>query len=351
MFANFSHEPAEELSERLLQLTGAQFSRVFFSDNGSTAVEVALKMAYQASAQNGQTRKNKFLAFSEAYHGDTAGAMSVSARGAFTKPYERMTFEILRAKQPRSMHAPLEEWTQDFKALIERHHEELAAVILEPLVQGAAGMIMWPASAVSEIAQLCREYGVYLIFDEVMTGFGRTGSMFAYEQTQAKPDFLCLSKGLTGGTLPLSVTLTTESVYEKFLSEEKARMFFHGHSFTGNALACAAAVANLKIFEKEETVAGLKDITRVHRDRLSRLQDRFPIQDARICGTIAAFEIRAEASGYTSRTTDGIFQMALDQGVFLRPLGSTLYLLPPYCSSSADLHHAWDTIAEVLGSL
>lgn len=350
VFANFSHEPGEELAERLLRMTSPDLTRVFFSDNGSTAVEVALKMAWQACAQRGQTRRTKFLAFREAYHGDTVGAMSVSAKGSFTQPYQNLTFEILRARQPTLADTPAAEWTRDFKLLLEKHHTELAAVILEPLVQGAAGMIVWPDEAVGEIAMLCREYGVYLIFDEVMTGFGRTGSLFAMHRLGVTPDLLCLSKGLTGGMLPLSVTLARESIFEAFWSDEKARMLFHGHSFTGNPVSCAAAVANLKIFERENTVARLHEITSTHSENLERLARRMPIQNMRVCGTIAAFDFPAFGTSYTRSNSDALSSRFLLQGLFLRTLGQTVYLLPPLCAQKADLQSAWDVIAEVVSN-
>lgn len=351
VFANFSHEPAEELAEKILEMTGGGFSRVFFSDNGSTAVEVALKMAHQACGQNGHPQKTKFLAFSQAYHGDTVGAMSVSARSAFSKPYETMTFDILRAEQPRNSQAPLEEWTRDFKSKLETHHQEIAAVILEPLVQGAAGMIVWPDDAVREIAALCRKFGVYLIFDEVMTGFGRTGKLFAMHRLDVSPDFICLSKGLTGGTLPLSLTLMKEEIYEAFLSDDKSRMLFHGHSFTGNPISCAAAVANLKVFESENTIERISGFSRIHEENFKKLANKIPMENVRVCGTIAAFETSQLGSSYTQSTGETLCSLAMERGLFLRTLGKTIYLLPPYSSTENELNFAWDTIAETVSDL
>jgi adenosylmethionine---8-amino-7-oxononanoate aminotransferase len=210
-------------------------------------------------------------------------------------------------------------------------------------------MIVWPDQAVRDVAAICREYGVFLIFDEVMTGFGRTGAMFAADRVGVNPDFMCLSKGLTGGTLPLSVTLTTRAVYESFLSNEKASMFFHGHSFTGNALACAAAVAALKLFDQDGTLNRIEGITQVHRERLTALDER--VKNPRLCGTIAAFDLNLPESSYTAAFSDQIRELALAKDLFIRPLGSTLYLLPCYVSTAADLHRAWDVLEEIAGDL
>lgn len=349
VFANFTHEPAEELAEKLTALTG--FQKVFFSDNGSTAVEVALKMARQACVQRGEPERRKFLAFSEAYHGDTVGAMSVSGKSAFSAPYESMTFEILRAEQPKDPRTPLSEWTKDFKAKLEQHHREIAAVIIEPLIQGAAGMIVWPDEAVNEIASLCRQHGVYLIFDEVMTGFGRTGKLFAMHRLDVSPDFVCLSKGLTGGTLPLSVTLTKQEVFDAFWSDEKAKMLFHGHSFTGNPISCAAAVASLKIFEQENTLAKISKFKEIHERNLAKISQNLVIENPRICGTVAAFEFSQLGTSYAHSSGETFCSLMLEKNIFLRTLGKTIYLLPPYSSTESDLNSAWDSVAEALGTL
>jgi len=352
-FANFTHEPAEELAEILIKITPPELTKVFLSDNGSTAVEAALKMALQACAQNGSERKQKFLAFDSAYHGDTVGAMSVSGSSPFNKPYEKTLFEVIRARQPSSSCASAEEYTRDFERLMEEHHLALAGVIVEPLVQGAGGMIFWPEEAVRRIAACCKRFEVYLIFDEVMTGFGRTGKMFAMDRLGVVPDFVCLSKGLTGGNLPLAATLTREKIFQAFLSEEKSRMFFHGHSFTGNPISCAAAVANIKIFAKENTLENSQRLERAHRDQLNTIGKHFPISDPRVCGTIGAFDLSPNFSkeSYLAPFSRRFMELALEKGLFVRPLGTTLYLMPPFCSTSSDLESSWEVIRETLGEL
>ncbi|MCB1053313.1 MAG: adenosylmethionine--8-amino-7-oxononanoate transaminase, partial [Acidobacteria bacterium] len=250
IFAGFSHEPAERLADQMVALTAPHFQKVFFSDDGSTSVEVALKMAIQAQHQWGQTQRTQFVAFEAAYHGDTVGAMSVGGPGPFTDPYLPMLFSVTRCKQGQTSDDPLERWVGPFEQWMHEHGDQTVAVILEPLVQGAGGMIMWPVAAVRRIVEVARAHGALVIFDEVMTGFGRTGSLFAYQKVGVAPDLLCLSKGLTGGTLPLSLTLATQAIFDAFWHDEKARMFFHGHSFTANPFGCAAAVANLSLLDQ-----------------------------------------------------------------------------------------------------
>lgn len=351
IFANFTHEPAEQLAEILCRLTPAALTRVFFSDNGSTAVEVALKMALQACVQKGQGQRQKFLAFQGAYHGDTVGAMSVSGESPFNKPYRKTLFDVIRAEHPTKSHSSVEEFTRDFSRLLERHHTELAGVIIEPLIQAAGGMIFWPEAAVKKIAELCRGFGVYLIFDEVMTGFGRTGATFALDRLQVVPDFLCLSKGLTGGMLPLSATITTDAIYNAFLSEERSRMLFHGHSFTGNPLSCAAAVANLQSFVKGEVHHQLTAIEAAHRHGLELVAAEIPISDPRVCGTVGAFEVAAGESGYLNPVLSQLTATALQEGLLVRPLGNTVYLMPPYCTQPSELEEMWWLLRKILRQL
>jgi adenosylmethionine-8-amino-7-oxononanoate aminotransferase len=351
IFANFSHEPAEELSERLIGCTPPKLSRVFFTDNGSTAVESALKMALQAWEQRGFPRKKKFLAFAKAYHGDTVGAMSVSGDSLFTRPYKSTLFEILRAKQPETPTPKADECLSDFERILAEQHETIAGVIVEPLLQAAGGMIMWPKEALQKMATLCDQYGVLLIFDEVMTGFGRTGSLFAMDQIGVVPDLVCLSKGITGGVLPLAVTLVAEDIYRAFLSSDKTKMFFHGHSFTGNPIACAAAVANLHIFSEENICGRVEGIRSINAKQMSKLATKFPILNPRTCGVVSAFEIGNEGQGYKSEISERITRAGLELGLFIRPLGDTVYLLPPYCSSEADLAFAWEKIEQILERL
>jgi adenosylmethionine-8-amino-7-oxononanoate aminotransferase len=351
IFANFTHEPAEELAERLIDLTPPALSRVFFSDNGSTAVEVALKMALQACSQLGRPKKQKFVTFERAYHGDTVGAMSVSGDSSFNRPYGKTLFPTVKAKQAHLSTASEDEYVGDFERIIKEQHEDLAGVILEPLIQAAGGMIFWPKAAVQKIGKLCRDYGVLLIFDEVMTGFGRTGELFALDHLGVTPDFLCLSKGLTGGSLPLSVTMTTESVYEAFLDQKKEKMFFHGHSFTGNPISCAAAVANLRAWRDEQVLQKLPNIRSANRRALAKLKSRLGINDPRVCGTVAAFDLPTEAAGYLNPAFDRMTSLAIEKGLFMRPLGNTIYLMPPYCTPPEEIEQAWMAIGDILSSL
>lgn len=348
IFANFTHAPAEELAENILKLVPKELTRVFFTDNGSTAVESALKMALQATEQSGYPKKNKFIAFSSAYHGDTVGAMSVSGASYFNRPYRKTLFEILRAEHPTSSTASPEEFTRHFTKLVEAHHEEVAGVIIEPLLQGAGGMVVWPEAAVKQLTQIARAHNIYVIFDEVMTGFGRTGSLFALERVGISPDILCLSKGLTGGSLPLALTLCREEIFQAFYSDDKKRMFFHGHSFTGNPISCAAALANLKLFTKPETMEKIRALENTQRKALERLAEKVSISDPRVCGTVGAFELPNAGGGYINPVAGQITEEALKEGVFLRPLGGTIYLMPPFSTSPDELLWAWSVIEKII---
>jgi adenosylmethionine-8-amino-7-oxononanoate aminotransferase len=345
IFANFSHEPAEELIDRLAQFLPQELDVAFFSDNGSTAVEVAMKMAYQAQNQKGSPERRKFLTFAQAYHGDTCGAMSVSGDMVYTQAYLGLQFEVLRAKQGRLLSEPDDVWLSDFKEKLKSHGPELAAVILEPLVQGAGGMIVWPKHVVDEVVRLARAAGLLVIFDEVMTGFGRTGTMFAFEQLNMIPDFICLAKGLTGGTLPMALTITTSSVYDLFLSQDPNRMLFHGHSFTANPIACAAAVANLKIFERESPIQRINKFESIHRQCLEAIPIR---ANRRTIGTIGVLELTTNKLGYGGTFTREFSENCMKKGLFIRPMGNLIYLMPPYSATPEDLTRSWQIIEDVL---
>jgi len=349
LFANFTHEKAEQLVQELSSLLPKKFQKFFFSDNGSTAVEVALKMAVQSFAHMGQPQRKRFLRFKNSYHGDTAGAMSVSARGVFTRAYQSLLFPIHLCSQGHLSSDSDKKFYQDFERQIEQHHKQIAAVIIEPLIQGAGGMIVWPQAAVERICRITKEAGAYLIFDEIMTGFGRTGTVFAFEQIKTKPDILCLSKGLTGGVLPLALTISTNSIYRNFLSSKKEKALLHGHSFTGNPLSCSAALANLKLLKKKKykLLKKWKTIESINTERLSDLRNHSRVRDVRFKGTMASVQKRGN-SGYESFFAEKATEKALKQGVFLRPLGETLYLLPPYCITKRELNKVWDVIENLL---
>jgi adenosylmethionine---8-amino-7-oxononanoate aminotransferase len=345
IFAGFTHQPAEELAAKLVAITPANLTRVFFSDSGSTSVEVALKMAFGYWAHKGRMRRG-VVALEHAYHGDTFGAMSVGARGAFNAPYEPFLFDVHRLPFPGK---PNEHLTiEAFEKLLRAQAHEIAALIVEPLVLGAAVMMMYGADTLHALHALCRRHGIIFIADEVMTGWGRTGTRFACEQASVAPDILCLSKGLTGGFLPIGVTLATEEIYQAFYSTDRAKTFFHSSSFTGNPLACAAACASLQVWE-DEPVA--ERIVRIQQDLaalLPRLQRRADVESVRQTGTILALDVRAAEAGYLSAVSPKLYRHFIAYGVLLRPIGQSIYVLPPYCTSRQDLEFV---VARIEGAL
>jgi len=349
VFSNFTHEPAEELSELLESFLPKDLSSLFLSDNGSTAVEVAMKMAYQFAIQTGKPKKSKFVAFTHSYHGDTCGVMSVSATSAFNKPYKGMLFEVLRADQGTSMTDPLSQWVHSFKKIMEAQGNEVCAVLLEPLIQGAGGMIQWPIEAIQQIYDIAKSHDCLVIFDEVMTGFGRTGTMFAFEQIKRTPDLLCLSKGITGGFLPLGATIASKEIYTAFLSHDVDKMLFHGHSYTGNALSCAAACANLKLFKKINFIQIISKMANAHRESLKNISNHPLIQKSNVCGSIATINLN-HSNKYGNSISREIQKMALQLNLFIRPLGNTIYLMPPYCSTPEEITTAWSKLNTILNS-
>ncbi len=353
VFADFTHQSAEELVVLLGEFLPPYLRHVFFSDNGSTAVEVAMKMAYQFARQSGQDHRVKFVAFEKAYHGDTCGAMSVSADGVFTKAYKDLRFEVLRSAQsmlvPGSTRDSVKEWISSFSRLMDKQGHEVCGVLIEPLLQGAGGMIVWPVEAVQEICDIARAHGALVIFDEVMTGFGRTGSLFAFEQVQRVPDILCLSKGVTGGFLPLGLTLASSSVYEAFFGSAE-QTFFHGHSFTGNAISCAAAVANLKIFKKPGLFEKLSEIKNTHQRMLTQLANHHYVKEVRVCGTVGILEM-SHPTVYGGMPSKQLQRKLLEKNIYLRPLGNVIYLMPPYCTEVSQIEEAWTVVTELLSSL
>ena len=337
IFAGFTHAPAEELAEKLVAITPVSMEYVFFSDSGSIAVEVALKMAIGFWQHNGQPRR-RILALEHGYHGDTFGAMAVGARGGFNDIYDEFLFDVTRLPFPHNTLAALErELATDPNGF--------AAFVFEPLALGAGGMLMYDATLLAALVALCRRYNVLLIADEVMTGWGRTGTLFACEQAGIVPDILCLSKGLSGGFLPLAATLCTPQIYAAFYAPDRRRTFFHSSSYTANPLACAAASANLDIWREEPVPARLAFIADQHAKHLRRLSQRPDVQNIRQTGTIAAFDIVSENAGYFSDLGPVLYNYYLERGVLLRPLGNTVYILPPYCVTESDLDEIYHAIA------
>ncbi|SIS58645.1 adenosylmethionine--8-amino-7-oxononanoate transaminase [Chryseobacterium gambrini] len=344
IFAGFTHEPAIQLSENLLKLLPENQEKVFYSDNGSTAVEVALKMCIQFWHNQGK-EKTKILAFKEAYHGDTFGAMSVSGRSVWTKPFGEMLFEVIFIDPPTSGNI------EDLKIIIKNHSEEIACFIYEPLIQGAAGMLMHKAEDLSELMKFCREKGILMIQDEVFTGFGRTGKLFAANYLSEKPDIMCFSKGLTGGTMPMGITTSSQQIFDAFLSEDKYKTLFHGHSFTANPLACTAALASMELLLKEETLEKINLISQKHFNFSQVLKNHPKIENVRQTGTIIAWEIKNdEKTSYFNEIGKVLYREFLKRGIIMRPLGNVMYLVPPYCITPEKLDFVYRNILEVLDS-
>jgi adenosylmethionine-8-amino-7-oxononanoate aminotransferase len=356
IFAGFTHEPAQKLADKLRQVTPSGLSHIFFSDNGSTAVEVALKMALQHWRNRGKPERNKIVALEHAYHGDTVGAMAVSEASAFTDAFKDWLFPIERVHSAYCYRCPVGlkretcdiECLERLESLLDARGQEIATVIVEPLIQGAGGMIMHPPEFLKRTRELCTRHGVLLIADEVFTGFGRTGSMFACDGADVTPDIMCLSKGLTGGFLPFAATLCTDEVYEPFHAPDRMRTLFHGHSYAGNPIGCAAAIASLEVFESEPVFERIRTVERIHRERLPLLAEHPMVGDARMIGTVAAMELKANDAGYFSDVKSRLYDFFLSRGVLLRPLGNILYILPPYVIQSNELHYVYDVVAEAI---
>lgn len=333
VFAGVTHPKASELARRICGILPPTFEKVFFSDNGSTAIEVALKMAFQYFHNRNEPR-TKILALDGAYHGDTFGAMSVGQRDYFNAPFEHLFFDADYLPFPSEENA--EQVLQRADDLLKTG--AYAAFIVEPLVQGAAGMRMYSVDLLDALVKCVRKHGVLVIFDEVMTGFGRTGKMFAMDHCQEIPDIVALSKGLTGGVLPLGLTVTTRPIFDTFLSDETARGLLHGHSFTGNALACALACASLDLFEEKALWERIKNLEAAHLAFAKELAEHPSIKGLALLGTILRFEIDVEAeSTYFSHVRDTAYHFLLEEGILLRPLGNILFINPPYCLT-ADEH-------------
>ena len=350
IFAGFTHEPAVRLAAQLVERTPPRLTRVFFSDDGSTAVEVALKMAYQSWRNRGESNRNLFVAFERAYHGDTFGAMAVGGVSVFHSAYSPLFFEVRRALTPhRSQHSGEDHGAEDLEAILEREGHRVAAIIMEPMVQAAGGMIIWPAEFLRRVGELARHYGVPLIADEVFTGFGRTGKMFACQHGPIEPDIMCLSKALTGGYLPLAATLASEEIYQAFLSEDREKTFFHGHSFTGNALACAVALESLAVFDETKSLDRILALERLFMKRLAKLKSLPVVSAVRGIGALAVVELYPEKErGYLDTRGVQMAQVFLERGILLRPLGNVLYFLPPYVITDQEIHWVFDVIEEVL---
>ena len=359
ILAGFSHDAAEELAERLRQWLAPELTHLFFSDDGSTAVEVALKLAVQYFGNQERKDKCEIVALAHGYHGDTAGAMSVSDDSPFTDPFRSMRYAVHRVHSAYCYRCPVGlkretchiECVQQLETLLSERADRIAAVIVEPLLQGAGGMIVHPVEFLQKIRAVCTHHDVLLIADEVLTGFGRTGKMFACDLAGVAPDLMCISKGITGGFLPMGVTLCTDRVEAAFRSENRLHTFYHGHSYTGNALACAAANASLQIFQDEPVFDRIASIAKINAERLTQFRELHQVGDTRQIGTIGAIELCVDDAGYLSSLRPKLYRFFLERGVLLRPLGNVVYVLPPYVISPDELHRVYDVIQEAVETL
>ena len=345
IFAGFTHQPAVELAERLLAILPSNQQKAFYSDNGSTAVEVAIKMCLQYWHNQGINR-TKILAFKNAYHGDTFGAMAVSGRSAFTAAFDNLLFEV------EFIDTPNESNIEGLKSHISNLKPDLSCFIFEPLVQGASGMLMYEAKYLDELMVHCRNEDVLLIADEVFTGFGRTGKHFACDHVSVQPDIMCFSKGLTGGTMALGLTTCTQQIFDAFLSDDRLKTLFHGHSYTANPVACSAGLASLDLFLDPSSQQNINRIVNSHKEFALKIKDHPKIRTTRQTGTILAMEWETGSdTSYFSSLRDRLYQYFLEAGIILRPLGNIIYILPPYCITDEQLNYIYSKIESALDEL
>ena len=343
LFAGCTHAPAVELAEKLIAILPENQQRVFYSDDGSTAVEAALKMALQYCFNRGIPRM-RVIAFESGYHGDTFGAMSVSGRGAFTTPFASLLFEVTHIAPP--LPGKEEESLAKFEALLK--DGKVAAFIFEPRILGAAGMLMYESSPLDELLSMAKAHGVITIADEVMTGFGRTGRIFASDYLVNSADIFCFSKGLTGGSLPLGVTSCSEEIYAAFVSEDRAKTFFHGHSYTANPISCSAALASLELLLSPACGKQIEMISKMQLETAERLSSHPAVSASRALGTILALEVGNGSASYFHPRRDTLYRGFLARGILLRPLGNVVYVMPPYCIDRAQLQQVYSAIEQVL---
>lgn len=344
IFTAFTHEPAVVLAEKLLSVLPGNFTKIFYTDDGSTATEVAIKLSLQYWKNIGNNNRKKILAFNHSYHGDTFGAMSVSERGIYTSAFEDKLFDVIFIDTPDG------ENMEQLKNEIEKYKDEIVCFIYEPLLQGAGGMLMYEPQHLNSLLHYLKQENIICIADEVLTGFYRVGKFFAGDYMEEKADIICLSKALTGGTMALGVTACTQKIYDEFVSDDKTKTLFHGHSFTANPLACTAGIASFELIQKKKCLKGVENIIRHHRQffkRLEKLQKRNYVKNIRQTGTILAFEIcTKDSDDYLNNVSKEFTPFCLKRGVFLRPMGNTIYILPPYCITSKQLKKIYNVIVE-----
>lgn len=343
IFAGFTHQPAEDLARELIRLAPPGLAHVFYSDSGSIAVEVALKMTLGYWHHMGAPERNRIVVMEHGYHGDTVGAMSVGQRGVFNRPYDPLLFDVETIPFPR---AGAEDRTlAALETLCRVHAGRVAALLVEPLVLGAGGMRMYGAATLGALKRICEANDIVFIADEVMTGWGRTGTVFACEQAGVSPDILCTAKGITGGALPLAATLCQPRFFDAHFGTDRARTFFHGSSYTANPIACAAARANIETWKTEPVAERIAALGRAQGRQLERLAGDKRFMNPRRTGTIAAVDLAVGDAGYLSDIGPRLYRYFIDRGLLLRPLGNTIYVLPPYATSEADLEEIYDAIA------
>lgn len=352
ILAGFTHEPVVQLSEKLAKLTG--LGHAFYASDGASATEIALKMSFHFWRNSGSDKKTQFISLQNSYHGETMGALAVTDVAIFKDTYAPLLRQSAQMPSPDWRLAEAGETPEAFalrcaqalETYVATHHETIAAFIIEPLVQCAAGMGMYHPAYLKRAREICDQYQVHLIADEIAVGFGRTGTMFASEQAQIKPDFICLSKGITGGYLPLSVVLTTDNIYQAFYDDSVARGFLHSHSYTGNALACSAALATLAIFEQDDVLASNQQKSAYMSSKLQTLA-HMPIKHLRTLGMISAFDVVTEHPQFQKQ----FYQAALQRGLMVRPIGNTVYFMPPYVINEAEMDLLVEQTGQILAEL
>lgn len=359
MYAGFTHPQAARLSQRLSATTKNQLPRVFLSDNGACAVEIALKICFQSFFNKGETQRRRFVTLERGYHGDTIGTMAAGARSIFHAPYEPLLFEVLKAdapfvsfaaqKDPEAAERQLEKSVQSLRNVFDRHGSEICALILEPLIQGAGGMNMYPPAYLREARRITKAHNALLIADEVFTGFGRTGTFYACEQAGIWPDVMALSKGLSAGVIPLGATLATEELYNSFYSDDRMMTFFHGHSMTANPAGCAAANASLDLLD-DSCLAQVKTMENWHLEELNSVQQLSGISEVRALGSVAAVDLALQ-SGITGDFSPRFRRACLNRGLLVRPLGNVVYLCPPYSTSREELGAMYGILFEEIRRL
>ncbi len=345
MFSGLTHEPAIALSEKLIELLPKNQAKLFFNDNGSTAIEAAIKMALQYYHNNGNKR-DTLVAFEDGFHGDTFGAMSASGLSSYNGPFEDFLLKVERIPTPQDNN--LEEVKSKLDGILKQN--SCAAFIFEPLVQGAAGMKFHSAEGLDVLIRMCQENDVLCIADEIMTGFGKTGENFASDYLTNKPDILCLSKALTAGMFPLSITSCSQAVFNQFLSEEVEKGFFHAHTYSAHPIGCAAALAGLELLTSPEILERRTYIEHAHRSFKALIENHIKVDKVRTLGVILALDLNVEMERY-GNLRDILYQFFLDRGVLLRPLGNTIYVLPPYVITNGQLEKIYDTITAVLETI